>query len=247
MTRRGFVLALPAAAGLAARTPLDSYSDGTPDFLRLDPADERIFRRWFTFLAEAQYFQPREARPPEIVDCAALIRWAYREALRVHDSRWAAEARVPLLAGADSIAAWHYPDRRLGPNLFRVTEGPYDPADLVNGAFAQFADVRTLGLYNTHRVARDPGRALGGDLLLYRQDSAHMPYHSMIYLGPSRITRDPARYAVYHTGPDGGAPGIIRRLSTEELLRYPEPQWRPEPGNPYFLGVYRWNILRNPA
>lgn len=247
MTRRAFALAAAAALPLAARNPFDAFSDGTPDFLRLDPADERIFRRWFTFLAEAQYFQPREARPPEIVDCAALIRYAYREALRLHDSRWAAQARVPLLRAADSIAAWHYPDRRLGANLFRVVEGPYDPADLANGAFAQFADVRTLGRYNTHRVARDLADALPGDLLLYRQDSDRMPYHSMIWLGPSQIARDSHRYVVYHTGPDGKDPGIIRRLSAAELLRYPEPEWRPLPGNPFFLGIYRWNILRNPS
>jgi uncharacterized protein YfaT (DUF1175 family) len=245
MTRRVFALSAAAALTLPARSPFDSFSDGTPDFLRLDPADERIFRRWFTFLAEAQYFQPREARPPEIVDCAALIRYAYREALRVHDSRWAAEARVPLLAGADSIAAWHYPDRRLGANLFRVVEGPYSPGDLTSGAFAQFADVRTLGRYNTHRIARDLAYALPGDLLLYRQESGHMPYHSMIYLAASQVARDSRRYVVYHTGPDGRDPGIIRRLTIEELLRYPEPEWRPVPGNPYFLGIYRWNILRN--
>jgi uncharacterized protein YfaT (DUF1175 family) len=243
MTRRHLLLAA-AAISLHARTPLDSFSDGTPDFLRLDRDDERIFRRWFTFLAEAQYFQPREARPPEIVDCAALIRYAYREALRRHDSRWAAESRVPLLNGADSVAAWHYPDSRLGANLFRTIPGPYDPSDLANGSFAQFADVKTLGRFNTHRIARDLTRALPGDLLLYRQESAHMPFHSMIYLGPSQISRDGGRYVVYHTGPGDGGPGIIRRLSTEELLRYPEPEWRPLAANLSFLGIYRWNILR---
>lgn len=244
MTRRAFALATTAAV-LHARTPLDSFSDGTPDFLRLGPADVRIFRRWFTFLAEAQYFQPRESRPPEITDCAALIRYAYREALRPHDSRWAADARVPLLNGADSVAAWHYPDKRLGANLFRVAPGPYADADLSNGSFAQFADVRTLGRYNTHRISRDLDHALPGDLLLYRQESDHMPFHSMIYTGPSSFTRDAARYVVYHTGPDGRDPGIIRRLSTIELLQYPDPQWRPLAANPRFLGVYRWNILRN--
>ena len=71
-----------------------------------------------------------------------------------------------------------------------------------------------------------------------------MPFHSMIYLGPSQIARDGARYVVYHTGPDGEDPGIIRRLTTDELLHYPEPQWRPVESNPGFLGVYRWNILR---
>ena len=53
----------------------DSAGDGTPDFLRLDdPDDQRAFRRWFTFLAETQYFEPAERRPAEIVDCAALHR-----------------------------------------------------------------------------------------------------------------------------------------------------------------------------
>jgi hypothetical protein len=28
------------------------------------------------------------------------------------------------------------------------------------------------------------------------------------------------------------------------LLQHPNARWRPETGNPNFLGVYRWNILR---
>jgi len=27
-------------------------------------------------------------------------------------------------------------------------------------------------------------------------------------------------------------------------MRHPSPRWRPQAGNPNFLGVYRWNILR---
>ena len=154
-------------------------------------------------------------------------------------------ARVPLLNAADSVAAWHYPHPRMGANLFRIVPGPFDPADLTNGAFAQFADVKTLGHYNTHRIARDLAHALPGDLLLYRQDSDHMAFHSMIYLGLSQISRDGVRYVVYHTGPEGADPGIIRRLSLDDLLRYPELDWRPLAANPHFLGVYRWNILRS--
>jgi hypothetical protein len=97
---------------------------------------------------------------------------------------------------------------------------------------------------NTHFVSRDLARALPGDLLFFRQDSGHMPFHSMIYLGESPIAKDGARYVVYHTGPDGSDPGEIRRLSLPELLRFPEPQWRPIGPNRNFLGVYRWNILR---
>ena len=152
-----------------------------------------------------------------------------------------------FFARADSIAAWHYPDPRLGANIFRVQPGPYDPADLTSGAFAQFADVKTLGRYNTHRIFRELSRALPGDLLLYRQASGHMPFHSMIHLGASQISRDASKYIVYHTGPADSKAGIIRRLSTDELLRYPEPEWRPISANPNFLGIYRWNILRRPA
>jgi hypothetical protein len=57
----------------------DTVGDGTPDFLRLhDPADRIAFRRWFTFLAEAQYFRGR-ALPAEIDDCAALLRLQRRQ------------------------------------------------------------------------------------------------------------------------------------------------------------------------
>src|SRR5271165_1232469 len=72
----------------------DSVGDGTPDFLRLhDPADRVAFRRWFTLLAEAQYYRKRSSSA-EIDDCAALLRYAYREALRQHDSAWAKAAEL---------------------------------------------------------------------------------------------------------------------------------------------------------
>jgi hypothetical protein len=236
----------PAIATLATwLVPTDSADDGTPDFLRLDdPQDRAAFRRWFTFLAEAQYFQQPAARPAEIVDCAALIRYAYREALRAHTGSWAAEARLPLVPPFEPVARYQYPYTPLGAALFRVRDGSFRPTDLDDGAFAQFADAQTLQRFNTHFVSRDLERALPGDLLFFRQDSDHMPFHSMVYLGQSRIAKDAARYVVYHTGPDGSEPGEIRRLSLPELLRFPEPQWRPIGRNRNFLGVYRWNILR---
>ena len=210
----------------------DSAADGFSDSLRLDdPRDQEAFRRWFVFLAEVQYFQSAEARPAEIDDCAALIRYAYREALRAHDSAWATAAHLPVLPAFDSIAKYQYPYTALGANLFRVP-----------GSFAQFADAKTLQALNTYPISRDLARALPGDLLFYRQDADHMPYHSMIYAGASRVQRGTQRYVVYHTGPPDRE---IRRLAVDELLRYPDPDWRPVASNPYFLGVYRWNILRN--
>src|ERR1039458_8875634 len=131
----------------------DTAQDGTPDFLRLDDErDRQAFRRWFTWLAEAQYFQPPAARPAEIKDCAGLIRYAYRESLHAHDTAWAA-------------------------TLFRVREGAFQASDLNAAAFAQFADVRTIYHLNTHLVSRVLSSAVPGDLLFFRQDSGAEPYH----------------------------------------------------------------------
>jgi uncharacterized protein len=230
---------------LAAR---DSLDDGTPDFLRLDsPRARAAFRRWFTFLAEAQYFQPPESRPAEIDDCAALIRYAYRESLRAHDSAWTSGARLPLVPAFDSPGKYEYPYTPLGAALFRVVPGPFRAADLTTNAFAQFADAKTLWRFNTYLVSRDLSHAQPGDILFYRQPHAAEPdtYHSMIFLGPSQIRPDGATYVLYHTGPQDGGPGEMRRLTPDQLRRFPEPEWRPESENPRFLGVYRWNILKN--
>ncbi len=222
----------------------DTVGDGTPDFLRLhDPADRLAFRRWFTFLAESQYFRG-QALPLEIDDCAALLRFAYREALRLHDAAWAREMALPAPASASDIQQYQYPYTPLGARLFRVRGGSFQAGDLHDGAFAQFADVETLWRHNTHFVGRDLNRAQPGDLLFFHQDGSRMPFHAMIFLGRSQVEPDDEAYVVYHTGPRGRSPGEIRRLSVAQLINYPDARWRPISGNPGFLGVYRWNILR---
>jgi uncharacterized protein YfaT (DUF1175 family) len=222
----------------------DSLEDGTPDFLRLDDENDRLaFRRWFTYLAEAQYFQAPATRPNEISDCAALIRYAYREALRLHDAAWAAETRLAVVPALESVAKYQYPYTAVGPALFRVLPGPFRSADIAGAAFAQFADASTLWRSNCHFVSRKVAAARPGDLLFFRQDAGAEPFHSMIYIGESQIRKDSGRYVVYHTGPQDGGPGEIRRPALDELLRFPQPEWRPLESNPSFLGVYRWNIL----
>ena len=242
VTGRGF-----AAQEIALSTLLDAsdtIGDGTPDFLRLhDPSDRIAFRRWFTLLAEAQYFRGR-ALPVEIDDCAALLRFAYREALRPHDAAWAREMALPAPASASDIQQYQYPYTPLAAALFRVRGGSFQANDLGDGGFAQFADVETLWRHNTHFVGHELARARPGDLLFFRQDGSRMPFHAMIYLGQSQIEPDRERYVVYHTGPSGRSAGEIRRLALAQLLNYPDPRWRPLADNPGFLGVYRWNILR---
>jgi uncharacterized protein len=224
--------------------PTDEFGDGTPDFLRLQSEEDRIaFRHWFAFLAESVYFEDENNRPAEVDDCAALIRFAYREALRKHDASWANQLHLSQLPTAASVRKYEYPHTALGAGLFRTRLGAFTPADLTNGTFTEFADADTLRRYNTHFVSRDPSAARPGDLLFFRQQGRRMPFHTMIYLGHSAFSQD-SNWLIYHTGPDGKRPGEIRRVTVTDLQQHPEFEWRPVPQNPAFLGVYRWNILR---
>ena len=227
-------------AGWARRPWTDSFGDGTPDFLRLtDPADRAAFRQWFARIAEFQAVRPRAEVPAEITDCASLLRFSYREALKRHDDTWFAETRMEVAALPGEIRAWRYPETPLGAGLFRVRAGSFETADAANGAFAQFADAKTLVERNAYFVSRDVRAAEPGDLLFYRQFGQSSPWHSMI------VTRVGGLAAVvYDTGEDHGKAGELRRVTVAELLDHPEPQWRPVASNPNFLGVYRWNILR---
>ena len=218
----------------------DSFNDGTPDFLRLtDPADQAAFRRWFTLIAEYQAIRPKPDVPVEITDCASLLRYAYREALKRHDETWFTTTGIEVAAPPGEVRAWSYPYSPLGADLFRVQPGSFEPANLRDGSFAQFADAKTLVEFNAFLVSRDVHQAQPGDLLFYRQFSQTSPWHSMIV---ARV--GPGASVVYDTGEDHGKPGELRRVLLAELLNHPQLQWRPLPDNPNFLGVYRWNILR---
>jgi hypothetical protein len=221
----------------------DTSGDGTPNFLRLhDASDRATFRRWFTLLAEAEYY--RRQTSAEVNDCAALLRHSYREALRQHDAAWAKSAALPVTVSSGEIRQYQYPYTPLGAALFRVRDGGFAAEDLTNGAFAQFGDAKTLWQHNSYFVGRDVSRARPGDLLFFRQEGHDLPFHAMIFLGPSQIEAGREPQVVYHTGPIRRSAGEVRRPTLAQLMDFPDPRWRPVPSNPSFLGVYRWNILR---
>lgn len=217
----------------------DRFADGTPDFLRLHSAEDRAaFRGWVTGMADLAAALPRERLPAEINDCAAMLRWCYRNALHAHDEAWLRSMPMEALPPLGSVVQYAYPFTPLGANLFRVRAGSFAAEDVTNGSFAQFADAKTLWQLNTFFVTRDVRAARPGDLLFYRQLEQNSPYHSMILTGAGHD------WAVYHTGPIGTGPGEVRRVALEDLLHHPDTRWRPIPQNSNFLGVYRWNILR---
>ncbi len=235
MCRRLSLVVALTLAGLN-RTASAAQVNNRSNAMRLDSESDRTsFRRWFAFLAEVQYFTAPEQRPSEIVDCSSLVRYAYREALRQHNSVWAAESRLPLVPAMPSVTKYSYPRTPTGPRLFRIGLDSY----------AQFANAETLYHFNVDFVTRDAMQGERGDLLFFRQPAGDMPYHTMILLGTSQITSTSSRFVVYDTGPEGTQGGQIKRLSMEELLQFPDPRWRPTTQNPAFLGVFRWNILQD--
>ena len=249
---KGSATAIRLAEGATAsgNTSSDRFGDGTPDFLRLDsPEDRDSFRRWFAVIAEYQALRPDSELPPEINDCAALIRYVYRNALHGHEEAWFQETRIRPPEALASVEKYGYPHTPMGAALFRVKPGIYAPQDSRNGAFAEFADAKTLRSLNMFLVSRDVRQARPGDVLFYFQLEQYSPFHSMIFIvrsqwpveGESPQVDD---IVVYHTGPVGKKPGEMRRVRVEELLHHPSPRWRPVEGNSNFLGVYRWNILK---
>jgi hypothetical protein len=196
----------------------------------LDDTDRSAFRAWFTLLADSQF----ERTTSDVTDCAALVRHAYREALRRHSAEWYRRQQLSI--------AVSYPDVRHPPAasaaawpLFRVSRNP--------DRFAEFADAATIIGLNARPVSRDPRSAMPGDLLYFRQMDAASPDHLMVFVGRSQFDRNGDDWIVYHTGPGGGSSGEVRKVSLADLVRHPSARWRPVASNPAFAGVFRLSIL----
>lgn len=233
-------------------TTADRFGDGFPDFLRLaDEQDRKAFRQWSTLLAELQMTKGEDDLPKEITDCSSLLRFAYRESLWRHSDEWKKANMINGVYEPASINAYELPYTPLGPKTFRVKDGVFTEDSLKDGSFAEFADAKTLMSLNAHFVSRDIAHAEQGDLLFYRQLEQESPFHSMIYVGRSHFRNIAERsgveepdWIVYHTGPVNGSKGQMKKVTVAELARHPDPKWRPVKGNSNFLGVFRWNILR---
>jgi len=243
----------PAAREADTRTvgSIDADDDGIPDRAELRSyGDRENFRRWFTALAETQFYETSKQWNAEQRDCAGLVRFSWREALRTHDRPW-----LRRMGGAyESVA----PDVRaytlergspLGERLFRTRPGAFQENDLSDDTFSDFADARTLKEFNAEFVSRDRRRAEAGDLLFFHQPwSGRYPYHVMIFLGEAREASEGAGdWVVYHTGAsadDDGGRGTIKKVRLAVLDEHPDRRWRPVETNRNFLGFYRLKILR---
>ena len=231
MLRPAFAVSLLVAAVLAIAPGLGAVPapPASPPWLR-DDTDRGAFRDWFTFLADAQH----QRKTADVIDCASLVRHAYREALRAHTPAWYRANQLPLMVSFPDVRHPPAAENGVWP-LFRVATQP--------DRFAEFADATTLVRLNARIVGRDPGAAQPGDLLYFRQEDADSPAHLMVVVGASRFERSGHDWIVYHTGPDEASPGEMRKVSLADLNRHPSPRWRPAAVNPAFVGVARLSIL----
>lgn len=233
-------------ASAAEPTLADSDNDAIPDTLELRTFQDRdSFRRWFTSIAEIQFYQLSDQWNEEQRDCAGLVRFAMREALRRHDRPWFQKMGKGYETVAPDVAGFNLDRNPLGEKIFRTDFGSFRQSDLHDDRFSEFADARTLKNFNSIFVTRDRREAQPGDLILFYQPWVQkFPYHVMIFLGPPRVAPNNARdWVVYHTGSSPTDKGTVKKVELSVLDRHPDPRWRPVPGNKNFLGFYRLKIL----
>lgn len=256
-----------APAAIEARLQLtpslaDRNRNGYPDVMDLtSEGDRQSFRGWFTQIARSQMIRLDDRWHDR--DCAGLLRFCYREALKRHDRAWLADRRWLAMSGIPDVRKYNYPEVPLvGTRVFNVGTRPpaqgdttsIEPTSFAERApqspdadgrmssttllenFAMFGEAARLKDNSLHFLSRSVADALPGDVVIYLNDTkSAWPYHTMIYLGDGSV--------IYHTGPDGNKPGIVKHLTLDQLAMHPNPRWHPVPGNPYFLGFYRWRIL----
>jgi uncharacterized protein YfaT (DUF1175 family) len=226
---------------------IDSDNDGIPDAAELRTFQDRdSFRRWFTAIAELQFYQLSDQWNAEQRDCAGLTRFAMREALRRHDRAWFQKMGQSYETVAPDVAGFDLDRNALGEKIFRTDFGSFQESDLRNGRFSEFADGRTLKNFNSVFVSRDRHQAQPGDLLFFYQPWVQKyPYHVMIFLGTPRIAPNGAPdWVVYHTGSSPIDQGTVKKVELSVLDHHPDPRWRPVESNKNFLGFYRLKILQ---
>jgi uncharacterized protein YfaT (DUF1175 family) len=237
-TRDGFFLApnrnltLKIQAWPSFQQTLSLLSTGGGEASSLpEQGDREAFRKWFVAILEQQLEGPSHAWEPAQRDCAGILRFAFREAWGPHTEAWRNRLgfSAPSIAGEPSLAMagpWRF--------AFPTPEG-WEP-------FAKGALLRRLACLP---MGREVVEARPGDLVFFARGGAHaQPDHAMAFVRPDT---DGQPVLLYHTGPEGSgatrSEGEVRRVRLDELLHHPNPDFRPLPENPAFLGVFRWKVL----
>lgn len=216
--RKRAEIAALALVAWAWSTPALALTGETEPALRLDARRSALVRAWMVRIVGEQL---RQGPTPRWFhrDCAGLVRFAVGETLRPHDAAW--------------LAANGFSGRALPPE---IELGDAERAALRgwvrdDGTRGPFVTADTLVRRNSVFVGRDVNVAEPGDLLFFDQgDDAHL----MVWMG---------RYAAYHTGTETRTDNGLRAATLHQLMHAKDTRWRPEPGNPNFVGIFRLAFL----
>ncbi|WP_420820612.1 DUF1175 domain-containing protein [Serratia microhaemolytica] len=184
----------------------------------LDQQQSRLFRAWFVQIVEQQIKRGPNPRWYQ-QDCAGLVRFAANEALKIHDSKW--------LQANGLIGSPLPPELEISAEQ-RLFAQRWQQGDGKQGAYV---DAIKLILLNSQLQSRDLNQAQPGDLLFFDQGDDQ---HLMIWMG---------RYIAYHTGSSSSTDNGMRAVSAQQLMRWRDTRWLPDPSNPNFIGIYRLDFL----
>ncbi|HOJ88877.1 MAG TPA: DUF1175 domain-containing protein [Pseudothermotoga sp.] len=216
----------------------DRNQDGYPDFLVLSEKDAQRFRNWFIWIGISTFKNDSPLWNKDEMDCAGLVRYCAREALRIHDSYWFMKSKYtgPIF---EDVEKYNYPNIPvLGRRMFRVRKGSFNDSS----EFSTFAVARILYENSMRFVTKNIGSAKSGDIMVFfHPEDFEFPYHLMIYVGDLGISEDEG-WVLYHTGPIGEGSGELRFVRYSELEKL-DPSWMPDSKNKYFLGFYRFKFL----
>ena len=231
-------------------SPLDKDHDGFPDKAELlNYYDRENFRLWFVYIALSQYYHPSAFWNEKERDCAGLIRFSYKEALKRHDNKWFSSMPYLVNVKIPDVSRFNYPNIPiLGTRIFRIAPGEFkkDELDNISTFFSPYANTYNLIKYNMVRIGKEDRDIKKGDILVfYNPYDPEMMFHTMIFIGRDPIDSDDGinDWLIYHTGPRVNDRGIIKKVRREMLRHHKDPRWRPIVSNPFFLGYFRFKIL----
>lgn len=214
------------------KTTSDIDGDGFPDEAELDSQeDKEAFREWFVRIAESQFLKRNHSWKDAQRDCAGLIRYSYREALKEHNDEWFSRSGLVVDKNIPDIEKFHYPDVPvLGMSIFKVKAGSAEELE----TFGTFADAESLFKFNAKYISRDLADARKGDLLFFRiEGKGKVQFHSMI-VASADIQ---GVMLIYHTG----IGDIMKRVNSGYLKE--SGPYNPVQTNESFIGVFRFHIL----
>jgi uncharacterized protein YfaT (DUF1175 family) len=222
--------------------------NGFPDILKItDEEDKLNFRRWFNMIALTQFYQKDDKWVDR--DCAGLVRFCFREALKKHDNNWLKKKKFLYDINIPDVKKYNYPNiPLLRERIFRTNPEKFNLSDTssADSIFRSFVEAKYLKDYNMTFISKNIEESLPGDVIFFLNDvDPKWPFHTIIFLGSDKIGKIDKSddWVIYHTGPDEKNPGMVKKIKLSDLRNHPNKRWRPIQTNPYFLGFFRWKIL----